>query len=82
MRRLEKSFPGEEFHMSFEEIKDRVISMDEADQKRLITEVVPEVWEKACDDSSCAFKLKDLVDKDFMRPYEEMSTDDDMYIGI
>jgi glutamine synthetase adenylyltransferase len=68
--------------MSFEEIKDRVMSMDETDQKRLITEVVPQVWERACDDTSCALKLKELVDRDIVRPYDEMPMDDDMFIGI
>ncbi len=58
--------------MSFEEIKDSIINMDIDDQKRLITEVVPQVWGKACDDRSCALKLKELVDKDIVRPYDEM----------
>jgi len=58
--------------MSFEEIKDTVMSLDEGDQKRLITEVVPQVWGRACDDPSCALKLKELVDRDIMRPYDEM----------
>jgi hypothetical protein len=67
--------------MSFEEIKDAVMSMDETDQKRLITEVVPQVWGKACDDSSCACKLKELVDRDFMRPYDESFLDDEIFMG-
>lgn len=67
--------------MSFEEIRDTVMSMDETDQKRLITEVVPQVWGKACDDLSCALKLKELVDKDIMRPYDEMYMDEEMFLG-
>ncbi len=54
--------------MSFGEIKDTVICMDETDQKRLIMEVVPQVWERACDHPSCALKLDELVDRDIMRP--------------
>ncbi len=63
-----RTFPREEFHMSFGEIKDTVICMDETDQKRLIMEVVPQVWERACDHPSCALKLDELVDRDIMRP--------------
>ena len=58
--------------MSFEEIKDSIINMDADDQKRLITEVVPQVWENACDDPTCALRLKDLVDRDIVRPYDEL----------
>jgi hypothetical protein len=58
--------------MSFEEIKDAIIDMNAGDQKRLITEVIPLVWKNACDDVSCAVKLKHLVDSEIMRPYDEM----------
>ncbi len=60
--------------MGFEEIKDEIINMNASDQKRLITEVIPLVWESACDDLSCALKLKQLVDSEIMRPYDEMYT--------
>lgn len=58
--------------MSFEDIRDAIIDMNARDQKRLITEVIPLVWESACDDVTCAVKLKQLVDAEIMRPYEEM----------
>lgn len=35
-------------------------------------EVVPQAWGRACDDPSCALKLRELVDRDIMRPYEEI----------
>ncbi len=57
--------------MSFEEIRNTVMTLDISDQKRLITEVVPQVWGRACDDPSCALKLKELVDRDIARPYDE-----------
>ncbi|MGA2226820.1 MAG: hypothetical protein ABSH41_20485 [Syntrophobacteraceae bacterium] len=46
--------------------------MDANDQKRLITEVVPKIWESACEDPACALKLKELVDMDIVQPYDEM----------
>ena len=58
--------------MGFEEIKAAIMTMDANDQKRLITEVVPQIWESACEDPACALKLKELVDKDIVRPYDEM----------
>lgn len=58
--------------MSFDEIKDTILNLDTVDQKRLMMEVVPQVWGRACDDPSCALKLRELVDRDIMRPYDEM----------
>jgi hypothetical protein len=69
-----KTFSGEESHMSFEEIKDTIMSMDTGEQKRLIMEVVPQVWGRVSDDASCALKLKELVDKDITRLYSETFT--------
>ena len=60
--------------MNFEEIKDKIMCMDTGEQKRLIMEVVPQVWESVSDDASCALKLKELVDKDITRLYEETFT--------
>jgi hypothetical protein len=59
-------------NMSFEEIRDSIMHMEKAEQKRLIMEVVPQLWGKACDDASCALKFRELVDKDIMRPYDEI----------
>ena len=60
--------------MSFEDIKDTIMSMDAGEQKRLIMEVVPQVWERASDDASCALRLKELVDKDITGLYSETFT--------
>ena len=58
--------------MNFEEIKGSIMNLDTGDKRRLILEVVPEVWGNVCDDPSCALKLKELVDSDIVRPYDEM----------
>jgi len=60
--------------MSFEEIRDTIISMGEGEQKRLIIEVVPQVWERVSNDASCALKLKELVDRDISGLYKETFT--------
>jgi len=67
-----KTLSSKEFHMGFDEIKAAIMTMDINDQKRLIMEVVPQMWESACEDPACALKLKELVDKDIIRPYDEM----------
>ncbi|MGA2228946.1 MAG: hypothetical protein ABSH41_31300 [Syntrophobacteraceae bacterium] len=43
--------------MRLEEIKDTIMSMDTGEQKRLIMEVVPQVWGRVSDDTSCVMKL-------------------------
>jgi hypothetical protein len=70
----EKTFYDEEFHMSFEDIRDAIMTMGTDDQKRLIMEVVPQLWDGASNDASLALKLKELVDRDISRLYDETFT--------
>jgi len=58
--------------MSYEDIREAVLTLDPGDQKRFITEVVPTIWPVACNDDSCATRIKDFVDHDVERPYVEM----------
>ena len=58
--------------VSFEKIKNEIADLNISDQRRLITEVIPEMWEKACEDQLCFHRLKELVDSHVIRPYEEM----------
>jgi hypothetical protein len=57
--------------MDYDEIKRSVLSLGADDQRRIITDVVPEIWTRACLDDSCAARIKDLVDRDVARSYEE-----------
>jgi hypothetical protein len=54
---LRTTISKEELHMRLEEIKDTIMSMDTGEQKRLIMEVVPQVWGRVSDDTSCVMKL-------------------------
>ena len=56
----------------FEEIRNQILSLDMGGQRRLITEVFPQVWERACTDPSCFLKLKELVDSHTVRQYDQM----------
>ncbi len=55
--------------MTFEEVKAAVLSLSEADQKRLITEIVPEIWPRACTDDACLVKMRELVDEETVKNY-------------
>jgi len=57
--------------MTFEEVKSAVLNLSEADQKRLIIEVVPQIWPKACIDDSCVDKVRELVDDATVKKYKE-----------
>ncbi len=57
--------------MTLEEIKTAVVSLSEADQKKFITEVVPLLWPKACQDDFCVEKFRELVDEATIREYRE-----------
>ena len=57
--------------MTFEEVKNAVLNLSEEDQKRLITEVIPEIWKKACTDDSCLIEIRKLVDEDAVKKYRE-----------
>lgn len=57
--------------MTFEEIKNAVMNLSKEDQKRLITEIVPEIWGEACTDDACLLKMRELVDEDAVKKYRE-----------
>jgi hypothetical protein len=57
--------------MTFEEIKQAILGLDPADQKRLIIEVVPEIWKEACQDDECLIKIRGLVDEDTVKKYRQ-----------
>jgi hypothetical protein len=59
--------------MTFEELKTAILNLSEEDQKRLILEVVPEIWPKACTDDACLVKIRELVDEDAVRAYREQN---------
>jgi hypothetical protein len=57
--------------MTFEEIKQAVLGLSPDDQKRLIIEVVPEIWKEACQDDQCLLKVRSLVDEDTVKRYRD-----------
>ena len=57
--------------MNFDEVKAAVMGLSLEDQKRLITDVVPNIWPKACVDDSCLLKMRELVDEDTVKKYRD-----------
>ena len=61
--------------MTFDEIKTAILNLGGEDQKRLIKEVVPLIWQKACTDDSCLLKMRALVDEETVKGYREQHMD-------
>lgn len=55
--------------MTFESVKEAVLKMGAEDQKRLILELVPEIWPTACVDDSCLSRMRELVDEEAVKRY-------------
>ena len=55
--------------MTLEEIKQAILNLSPADQKRLIIDVIPEIWGEACQDDECLLKIRELVDEDTVKKY-------------
>jgi hypothetical protein len=68
---LSTSFLEQGGVMTFEEIKTAILNLGAEDQKRLIKEVVPQIWQKACTDESCLVKMRELVDEETVKGYRE-----------
>jgi hypothetical protein len=61
--------------MTFEDIKTAILGLSSDDQKRLITEVVPQIWQNACTDKACLLKMRELVDEETIKGYREQHMD-------
>lgn len=57
--------------MTFDEIKNAILSLSDAEQKKLITEVIPAIWGKACSDDTCVLEMRKLVDEDTIKAYRK-----------
>lgn len=61
--------------MTFEEIRTAVLNLSGEDQKRLITDILPQIWPNACSDDSCLLKVRELVDEETVKSYREQHMD-------
>ncbi len=61
--------------MSYDEFTSAFNSFSEGDQRRFITEVLPEVWPRACADDACVAKVRELVDEATVKEYKTQHFD-------
>ena len=64
------------FTVTLDAIKSVIPGLSEADQKKFITEVVPLLWPKACQDDFCVAKFRELVDEATIKEYREQHLGD------
>lgn len=57
--------------MTYDEIKEAILKLEVADQKRLILDVFPQIWQQVCTDDACLDKVRSLVDEDTVRSYRD-----------
>jgi hypothetical protein len=61
--------------MNFDEIKMEIMNLDEKEQRRVVLELLPEIWPQIVRDDSCIKLLRKLVDEESVRSYQEEHMD-------
>jgi hypothetical protein len=61
--------------MKFEEIKAAVMNLDEGEQRRVVLELLPEIWPQIAGDDSCINLIRKLVDAESVRRYQQEHID-------
>ena len=61
--------------MKFEDVKAAVLNLEQADQKRLLLEVLTEIMPKVCTDEACLDKIRTFVDEESVRTYRQQHMD-------
>jgi len=61
--------------MTFDEIKAAVVSLDDQGKKRVVCELLPEIWPKIVGDEACLDLLRKLVDEAAVAKYKEEHMD-------
>jgi hypothetical protein len=61
--------------MTFAEIKAAIMNLDAQEQRRVVLELIPEIWPQIVGDDSCIKLLRKLVDEESVRRYHEEHLD-------
>ncbi len=61
--------------MKFEEIKAAVLKLDEAEQRRVVLEVLPAIWPQIVGDEACLKLIRELIDAASVKKYQEEHLD-------
>jgi hypothetical protein len=57
--------------MTFDQIKAAVLKLNKKEQRRVVQELLPEIWPNLVGDESCLQLLRKLVDEESVRKYKE-----------
>ncbi len=61
--------------MDFEGLKAALLNLDEVEQRRLVLEILPLIWSKIAADDSCLSLLRNLLDEESVRIYQQEHLD-------
>jgi hypothetical protein len=61
--------------MNFEAIKAAIMNLDAGEQRRVVLELLPEIWPQIVGDDSCLKLIRKLVDEESVRTYQEEHLD-------
>jgi hypothetical protein len=61
--------------MEFDEIKLEIMNLDEKEKRRVVLELLPEIWLQIVRDDACIKLLRTLVDEESVRKYQEEHMD-------
>lgn len=61
--------------MNFADIKAAIMNLDEAEQRKLVLEVLPEIWPHLAGDASCIKLIRQLVDEESVKRYQQEHLD-------
>jgi hypothetical protein len=61
--------------MKFEAIKAAVMNLDAGEQRRVVLELLPEIWPQIVGDDACLKLMRKLVDEESVGRYQEEHLD-------
>jgi hypothetical protein len=61
--------------MKFDAIKTAVMNLDAGEQRRVVLELLPEIWPQIVGDDSCIKLIRKLVDAESVKKYQQEHMD-------
>jgi hypothetical protein len=61
--------------MAFDDVKAAIMKLSDKDKKRVVLEVLPEIWPKIVGDEACLGLLRKMVDQEAVKKYKEEHMD-------
>ena len=61
--------------MNFEAIKAAVMNLDAGEQRRVVLELLPEIWPQIVGDDACLKLIRKLIDAESVKRYQQEHLD-------